>query len=236
MSKFKFILLISLVLLLFSATLQADTPPVLKISDSSGNIITIDDSGTVVTSGTCTPTTCTTDALLVKPGKITWSGTIGSYAVLGFTVGSSKTATNPSPQMDLSIQQLTSSVSGNTVTFQWTDTNFNTPSLTGATLLANGTMNGGASATFSAFFDTSNIEFGTGMPLGTPYSISGTGTTSINGTISGPAPTTTPFSMTEMAAITLNAGSTFTVDALFQAQPSPLTLLCAAGTGQVGVP
>ena len=218
-----------------SAPLRADTPPVLKISDNNNDVMTVDDTGNVVFSGSCTPSTCQTSSIQHQPGYIVWGGTLGPFTVT-FTVGSTEGAQNAaSPQMDLSIQQLTTTTGG-TITFQWTDINFNTPGITGTTLLANGTMFGSGTATFVSYTDNTNAEFGTGIPVGPPLTVTGNGTTSINLSESGPGPTATPFSMTEVATFNLSPGAQVSVDDAFKALPSPLALQCASSTGQVGVP
>ncbi len=218
-----------------SAPLRADTPPVLKISDNNNDVMTVDDTGNVVFSGSCTPSTCQTSSIQHQPGYIVWGGTIGPFTVT-FTVGTTEGAQNTaSPQMDLSINQLTTNTGG-TITFQWTDTNYTTPSITGTTLLANGTMFGSGTATFVAYTDNTNAEFGTSIPVGPPLTVTGNGTTSINLSESGPGPSATPFSMTEVATFTLSPGAEVGVDEAFKALPSPLALKCASSTGQVGVP
>jgi hypothetical protein len=222
MCKLKNVFLLSVILFTFSVLLQANTPPVLQISDGS-NIATIDNTGTVSFSGACTPATCTTTTVTAGPGVVRWGGTIGSFSLIlaiGVSFGPS------TPTLDLAIEDLTTTADGS-ITFKWTDTNFNTPT-TGSTFTANGTLTGGGSATFSAFLDNNNIEFGTGIPVAT---------VALNAPqVTGPGTTTTPYSMTEVAVITLSAGSGLSVDVLFLGLPTtiPSTPVAPGDTATIG--
>ena len=62
------------------------------------------------------------------------------------------------------------------------------------------------------------------------------GAGAFSGSLTGPGPNATPFSMTEVITATLTANSIIGVDFEFLAQPSPLRLTCASAVGQVGVP
>ena len=111
-------------LLAFAPAAHASTPPILKISDNSGNIATIDSTGTAVFSGTCTPSTCLTNFVANLNGEIVWAGNLGTFSVT-LSVGLTKPLALPSPSQDLNLQHVTTTADG-TITFQWTDVDFNT--------------------------------------------------------------------------------------------------------------
>ncbi|HLH16030.1 MAG TPA: Ig domain-containing protein [Bryobacteraceae bacterium] len=234
MRRFPYACLLNFCVFLGTPFLRASVPPVLQISDSNGDVVTIDSTGAVVFSGSCSPATCQTTLVHTQPGAIEWGGTVGPFS-LTLTVAVTKAPASPAPTMDLAIQQLTSATGG-TIKFQWTDTNFTTPSITGTTLETNGTMFGNDTASFVAYTDNSNAPFGTGIPVGPPLTVTGNGLTSINVSESGSGPTAVPFSITEVATITLGPGGSFAADELFNAVPAALNLPCPINTGQVGVP
>src|ERR1035438_584032 len=127
--------LIGILSLAFASNAFAVTPPALNIADGAGNIITVDDTGTVTYGGICTPTTCTTNFIVIpQPGQIDWSGTIGSFS-LSLIVGITKPVSEPNPSQDFNIQHITSTTGG-TLTLQWTDINFNGNNITAATQAA----------------------------------------------------------------------------------------------------
>ena len=192
---------------------------------------TIDSSGTALFSGTCTPVTCVTSFVSVSSGQVSWFGKLGTFSV-SFTVGLTKPVLSPNPSMDLNIQSLTTTADG-AVRFEWSDTNFTTPGVTGGNLQTGGLLTGNGTSTYRAYFDDSNTLFGTGIPAGSlgPY-----GPGPFSGSVLGPGPATALFAMTEVVDITLTAGSRLGVDFHFIALPSPLKLTCASATGEVGVP
>ena len=210
---------------------STSTPPILRLTTSSGHIATIDSTATVVFSGACTGATCTTSFVGASSGQIFWSGSVGTFSIR-LTVGLTKPILFPSPSEDLNIQAVSTTADG-TITFEWTDTNFQTPGITSGTLQVGGVLTGNGNSTYKAYFDDTNAPFALSIPVGT---VGPLGTGSFSGTASGPGPTTMPFLMTEVVTINLTAGSTLGVDFHFIAQPSPLQLTCASATGQVGVP
>ena len=231
MPKLSLTSFIVLLLLVFVPVSFATTPPALRIADNLGNVATIDSTGTVVFSGACTGATCTTTAISVSPGQIDWAGTLGTFSMRAI-VGVTKPYSIPTVSQDLNLQHVTTSADG-TLTVQWTDTDFNYTDITGGSIQVGGVLTGGGTSTYSTYFDNTNAQFGTGILVGTlgPFS-SG----SFNGGITGPGPTASPFSMTEVVTLNLTANSTFGVDFAFLALPAPLHLTCAASSGQVGVP
>src|SRR5580700_244134 len=234
MRKFRlFLFLIAVLSLGLVSPLLATTPPALSISDDAGNTITMDSTGTVTFGGNCNPgVTCATGFISVTtPGQILWSGTIGTFSVTAI-VGITKPFTTGDPTQDLSLQHI-STTAGGTITFQWTDTDFNYAGITGGTIQAGGTLTGSGSSTYSSYFDGTNVPFGTGTLVGT---LGPLGPGSFGGTVSGPGPTAVPFSMTEVAVVTLGPNAVFGVDFAFVVLPSPLKLTCASGSAQVGVP
>ncbi len=234
MKKFGISYILGLTAILFmtsSADAAAVTPmPALKLTDSLGNTIVIDGNGVATYGGNCTPTTCTTTSVTVAPGFTTWAGTIGAFS-LGAVAGTTKPASTPNPSQDLSLQSITTATGG-TLTIQWTDTGFNYSDIGSATIAAGGVVHGSGSATFASYFDNTNVPFGTGIPIGNlgPFT-----TGSFNGSVTGPGPTATPFSMTESVTLTLGPGASFGVDDELIPLPAPLKLICASNAAEVGV-
>jgi hypothetical protein len=232
-SRLRVLFLIAILALGLVPLANADTPPALRVTTGTGQVGLIDFTGAVVFSGTCTPATCQTSAgyPLINPGKITWSGKLGTFTVVA-SVGLTKPTAAPNPSQDLSLQSVSTTADGS-ITFEWTDTNFNYTGITGATMTAGGSRTGSGNVTFKAYFDNANLEFGTGTLVGVlgPFSTKG-----YSGSVDGPGTTAAPFSMTEVVTATITANSSFGGDFQFVPLPAPLALRCADATGQVGVP
>jgi len=189
---------------------SAVTAPAVSIADNLGHSILVDRTGTVAYGGNCTPSTCTTSSVSVSSGETIWAGTIGTFSLTA-VIGTTKPYSVPNPSMDLNLQRVTTS-SGGTLTIQWTDTDFNYSDIAGATIAAGGVLNGSGTSSYAAYFDNTNAPFGTGIQVGTlgPFPNG-----AFNGQVEGPGPTASPFSMTEVATITLGPGVSFGVGYAF---------------------
>src|SRR5437763_1088 len=130
--------LIGMLALICAPLLTAATPPVLNVSTSGGQLASIDFTGAVAFSGSCTPATCMTSAGYpqVMPGQINWSGKMGTFTVVA-SIGITKPLASPNPSQDLDLQHISTTADG-TITFQWTDSNFNYTGITGGSLVAGG--------------------------------------------------------------------------------------------------
>jgi hypothetical protein len=231
-AKYRVAVLLTILSAMLLPVAHADTPPALRVTANTGEVATIDAAGVVSFTGTCIAATCSTSQLqLIDPGEFVWGGKVGAFRIIA-TIGITKPDTVPTPSTHLSLQHLTTTADG-TVTFEWTDVNFNYTGITGGQLAGSGTITGNVTANFTGYFDNSNTEFGTGIPVGTlgPFT-----TLSFSGTVNGPGPTATPFSMTQKEVIQMSANSVFNADFQFTALPSPLKLTCASSSGYVGVP
>ena len=209
-----------LALLLISPLAHAQTPPILRISDNAGNVVTVDSTGTVTFSGnpSCVAmVTCNTVSVTAFPGLIQWRGSIGAFTLSSQT-GVTKPLAAP-PVIDLTVREVTSSTGG-TVTVEWTDTAFSVPGGTTASMAGGGTINGTASITFKGYMDNSNTAFGTGV------TVVGTGpftTPSYSAGLTGPGTNSSPFSMTESVTFVMGPNSTAGGDFELHATPTPCT-------------
>ena len=207
----------------------AVTPPALVLSDGT-NTVTIDSTGTVTLN--CTPTTaCSTTNVYVVPGSITWQGQIGVFAV-GNVVGNTKPHL-PSPEIDLLIQALRTSAFGagtKALTVTWTDVGFDG---TGpSTMNESGSFTfGSGSAVYTSYIDNGNVPSGTGTTVGT-LALPPSGAQ----ILTGPGPSNEPFSMTNVATVTMAQSSYFGVDfGLKASPPPPLSLACSTGSADENV-
>ena len=211
---------LSLALLCSSLPLYAQTPPILKIADSSGNSIIIDSTGVPTGTGSFS-----TSSVSASAGFIDWSGTVGNFVLLNIR-GESKPVITP-PALDVEIGSAVNNGPGSgTVTISFTDTNFTASGPESLNVLGTG-------ATFSSYIDTSNAPFGMNTPVG---SISNPTQPVTTETFNVSPSRTTRVSLTVVVTIPLASGGQFIDDfAVFAATP-PLALACPASTGQVGVP
>jgi large repetitive protein len=210
-----------LFLLLVSALPSlAQSTPTLKLADDSGNSVTITAAGAVCTGA------CSGD-LLVSPGSLTWTGTIGA-----FTVSNANGRTRPAltaPNIDVGTGTITTGAAGGTLTITWSDTGFFGSGPTGMNMIT--TIGGTGSVAYSFYTDDTNTLFGTGTPVGA-LTVNAGGNT----TLTGPGPTVQPFSMTEVEAITLPPFTLFLNDISLQAAPfAAISVACAVSSGQVGI-
>jgi hypothetical protein len=193
------------------------TAPALRLSDTAGNVVTIDSTGAVTFSAGCA---CSTQAVAVAPGTITWSGSIGNFSVSNVN-GSSKPVL-AFPTMDTSMGFL-QAPAGGTLNVSYTDVGFAGAGPTAMTNLA--TIIGTGAASFTSYLDNTNVAFGTGTLIGTDLP---------NATIAGPGPTAALFSMTETEAFVMAPGDIFIIDDGLQATPVALSASCPAASGKAG--
>lgn len=192
----------------------ATSYPAMQLSDSSGNLITVDSSGAVTLGGSCTASTCVTTSTS-GPGNVNWSGTIGSMT---FTATGTYLLT-PLPYLDINISSLTTTAA-TTLTASLTET-----AVAGAPVYSinlTNTSTGVNSATYQAFADPSNAPFsttGTAVLIG---SLAGTGMLNNLSGPSGPA-----ISVTDKVVVNLQSGASYSTD--FYALVSPyVASACAA--------
>ncbi len=205
----------------FAAT---PVPPVLTVSDNSGNSITIDSSGsapTIVGAVSSSAVTATPGS-----GTITWSGTIGNFSVIALT-GESKPLL-PIPTIDIGNGQgvVQTAGAGGTLTITWSDTNFTNGSpnttLSGITGLAQG-----GTISYAAYVDNTNALNGMGVLVTSQPATGASGTV----TTTGGGPSSATFSMTEVATLVVPAGAYSNFDVQESGTSSTVTLACpASGT------
>jgi hypothetical protein len=202
----------------------AVTPPVLTISDDAGNSIAIDSTGTTISS----TGTVTTSMLTATPGSgtITWSGTIGNFSIT--TLSGESKPLMPIPSIDLGANggNIQTGAGGGTLTMKWSDTGFTNGS-------PNTTLNGitglalGGTISYTAYIDGTNALNGTGTMVTSQPATGNSGTV----VSMGGGPITPTFSMTEVAVLTVPAGSYSTFDLQESVTSSTVTLACpASGT------
>ena len=246
---------VSILMLAGSVPASALTPPVLTISESLGETVTIDSAGSITFGGTCTPSTCVTSSggLVISAGSITWSGFLHLNSASGDSVqfinfqGMSKPALT-APQMSLAGRINNTTRQPVTFTIQWSDTGFS-PGESPATMTAAGgtaplnMQSAGpgviSNVTFSAYVDTTNTLNGT-QTLVNKINFADL-TVEQSSTAVGPGPSLDPFSMTEMEQFTMSGGmqtgSYFFSNFTLNVSPyPPLTLACPVASGQVGFP
>jgi len=160
------------------------TPPVLRLSDATGNVVTIDSTGVATFSGLSSCSgglTCSTAATYpqVSPGEVKWAGQIGPFNVL-LTVGLTKPIL-PLAIIDVSFQGVQTAGTGGTLTLMWTDINFYGSGFSGITESSN--LYGTGSYTFTSYLDASNLPLSTGTLVGTVGPFTGSTQASLAGPI-----------------------------------------------------
>jgi hypothetical protein len=185
----------------FALPCSAWTPPVLMFSATSAGVtysVTIYSSGTVVYGGACSAVVCP-GVPVIGPGYIVFTGTVGPFAIIN-AAGETKPYL-ASPSIDLGLGTVTSTAAG-TLTAEFTDVGFDA---TGPVVL--NVLTGGTPATYTAYIDPNNAEFGMTTTIGTLSNI--TTNTSVTENLTE---TTQPVSLTAVSTVTLAAGSTFSSD------------------------
>ena len=200
-------------------TSQAATPPIFRLSDNAGNVITIDATGSVTYGGSCVVNvTCSTAVgwPMTTPTQIGWSGKIGNFTA-SFTAGSAFF----SPQaMRLQVSQLFTGATGGTLKLEFTDTGFTTAGISNMNEF--NSISGSATSTFTAYFDDTNAPFGQKTLIGTL----GPGSGNFSGNVNGPDYPNVPFSMTEVVTLQLGPNSSF-VSSAFDVR----TVACGGAIG-----
>ncbi len=207
------------------------TPPAFRLTDTAGDVITIDSSGAITFSGSCTPATCKTTTSAFGPGSIAWTGTIGAFTVTNL-VGHSKPFLMP-PQIDVGSTAVQTGATGGALTIAWSDVGFSGTGLVAVMNETTAALVGSVTASYTSYVDDSNTLFGTGTVVGN-ITTSSTG----NQLFEGMGATTQPFSMTNVETFTMGPNAFVANDYALQAIPPPpqLTLACPVSSGQVGLP
>ena len=198
---------------------------ILAIGD--GSSVTISPTGVETYTGSCaTVVGSCAGTVTILPGQLSWNGTIGTFT--GTITGTSGQAAALA-NLDLLVAGLTTGATSDTLTIKWTDVGF-----TIGVTPANMNIVGGGFGTqsFTSYIDNGNVPFGTGTTVAT---IPG-------GSTSGSGASSSLFSMTDVAVLTLPAGvgsgmPPDSIDFLFNDAPAPLTLDCSSlAAGLVGTP
>jgi hypothetical protein len=244
----------SALMLAGSVPALAIVTPALRLSDAAGNVITIDGNGVATASGNCTAATCVTTTSTGTsgptgtPGTVTWLGTIGNFTAQQPIVGQSKPAL-VSPTLDIGFSNLIS-MSGGTLTIQWTDIGFSgtTPTSVSA---SPSFLVGSGSLSYTLFIDNAspNVPFGTSSApcssattgactsaTSTSVTSSGNNTTVAAG--SGVGANASTFSMTAQEVVTLNqtteVSEDFTANATASSSQTPSSPMISINKSVVG--
>jgi large repetitive protein len=207
-----------------AAPVFALTPPAMKISVGT-DTVTVDSTGSVTLTNCASCTTVAGSAGYSASTGLTWSGTIDGLMVAGLQ-GRSQASFGGAPLIDIGITSITTGASGGTITISLGDTGF--PAGEGPSYLTVGKAGAATSQSFTGYADSTqggNNLFGQQVTL-----VSSTGTS-----MTGTGPTSNPFSMTLVEAITLpaNSSTAFTNDISLQLNPyPPLSLSCPTVSGQ----
>jgi hypothetical protein len=201
----------------------APTPPALMITTNTGQTALIDSTPSVTFGGTCTAATCTTTSgpSTGGPGTrtLSWSGTLGPLTVTIVNGTSNQTVPGDifPPALDLGGTVTTGAMAG-MITLEWSDTGFTFP-VTGGTVTCDPSLcsaSGGVTGSFQAYFNSMNTLFGIPPDPGSIL----VGTVGFGGSATGTSgPTTTPYSITDVATLSLPGNSTANFDLLLVATP-----------------
>ncbi len=218
-------------LAMFALPSHAATAPGLRLSDNSGDVITIDSTGAVTYSGACTATSCTTTAstgIQATNGQVSWAGTIGDFT---FTATGQTAPLRPG-LLDINITSLFTGAVGGTLTALFTVNNIDGAppyTLNQTTLFLAGT----GSATFTAFADASNTPYGMATTVATIGPVSGSTASNLIGL---PGPDSHDLSATDQVVLTLGPFGFFSTDFYTQnSSNAPLQVSCAPGSDVAGV-
>ncbi len=185
------------------------TAPAMQITDGT-NTVTIDSTGTVTFSPGCVCTTLTPPTGVQADHEIIWAGTIGNFSIPGGFTGKPRAFFPGSVQaIDLESGGLTNTgASAATLTVSWSDTGFTEIGPSSVTAFTS--FSGTGTVNYTAYVDPSNRLFGETPPAVVVAGLSNTPSGIVTAT--GPPPSSEPFSMTLVEAITLNPGETLAND------------------------
>lgn len=165
-------------------------------------------------------------------GEIMFTGALAGFAG-SFDIGESKPLIGgvTQPIMDLNINEVAPSGGGGTLTFALTDTGFmGGPGILHFLSSVGGTFHGGGTLNLSTAMDCSNTPFATTTAL-TSQSFSGSSFS--GGQDAFPTACSGPYSLTEIATLSLPAGASMSSDAnLAVPEPSTIALF---GAGLLGL-
>ena len=187
----------------------AVTSPAMRITDGT-NTVTVDSTGTVTFSPGCVCTTLTPPTGVAANHEITWAGTIGNFSITGGFTGKPKAFSPATIQaIDIESGGLTNiGASIATLTVTWSDTGFT--GIGPSSVTAFTSFSGAGTVNYTAYVDPSNTLFGEAPPAVAVATLSNTPSGIL--TTAGAAPASEPFSLTLVAAITLNPGETVAND------------------------
>jgi len=185
---------------------------------AAGAAVTVDGAATVTTKADATPGT---------PGAISWSGSIGNFAVTFTSALSKPLMGSPAfPQMDLnfSVTKLVGSVADD-IKIEATDTGFTTSPIGLYAGIGGSVLNNVTSLTYQTFFSNNNGEFNTSGGSSVQQTFTGSPYAGVNVlSVTGAA----PYSLTQVVIVHGGAGSaSASGDATLNAVPAPPGLLLA---------
>ena len=231
--------------LCFTLNAQAQTPPVLQISDGT-TTLTIDGAANVHCTGVGP---CTTSTISAVPGSglISWAGKLGVFTS-PFSVSGRTKPTLSEPQIDIAVNGLKTAVGQNaTLTVQWTDTDFSgTPPFhfhegSNVSKISSAQAQGTSTVTWAAYVDSGNNGtnlFGLAQNVFS-YTASPLSNGPSNQDVMGiNTPVNEPFSMTNVVTINLGSNTSFSTDFYDLGSPAPpIAVQCfSQTTGVVGTP
>ncbi len=199
----------------FGLLSQANAIPMLRLTTSGGDSVTVADGGAGDLTG-------------AADGVVVFSGSLGNW-IWNIASGFSKPALGSAvlPELDLNSVDLSSAGPAGTVNIWLTDTDFSAHSaLTSMMAAIGGTTSGEIS--LRTFMDAGNAAFGTTTELTNVSSLSG----AFSSTAGGAFSSENPYSLTLLVSITHGASSLPQISSFDAAvkvpEPGPLLLL---GTG-----
>jgi hypothetical protein len=163
----------------------------LLLCDMLGDSVTISNAGLATLA--CKPGACSSSmGPITSSGNVIWGGKIGPFTI-NMVIGQTTPAL-PIAETNVSLM-VSTGATGGTLLVQWTDTGFSGAHGT-ATMKAANTINGTVHATYTGHIDSNNAAFGT--EVGTTVGQLGPFTMTGSGSLTGPGPTSSVFSMTSV--------------------------------------
>ncbi|MCC6536714.1 MAG: hypothetical protein IT162_04140 [Bryobacterales bacterium] len=169
-------------------------------------------------------------------GATTFLGSIGTFAV-NVTTGTSKPVLAPG-QMDLNSINVATGVGG-TLDIFWSDDSFDASTAVGGYRMDfGGTVSTNGTITAAAYYDAGNVLFAQTTQVGVlgPFtSPAPAPVTAFAGTVTGPGPTTAPYSLTQHLRIVFTGAGSFSGDFSLTPVPEPDAVALAIGVALLGV-